>query len=81
MRIYFLLKFKDEAIKISVLLVFVMVVGAPGVSGIAGAIAIWGVTQVKERFEQATKVLVDRFGKDYLDANPRDMATTSNARQ
>lgn len=45
-----------------------------------GAIAIWGVTQVEAGFEEATKVLVDRFGKDYLDANPADPALTLNAR-
>jgi predicted CXXCH cytochrome family protein len=43
-----------------------------------GAIAIWGVSQVKEGFEEASKALVDRFGKDFLDANPRDSALTSN---
>ncbi len=44
-----------------------------------GAIAIWGVTQVNEGFEEATRVLVDRFGKDYLDANPKDSALTPEA--
>ncbi len=44
-----------------------------------GAIAIWGVTQVEEGLDEATRVLVDRFGKDYLDANPRDSAPMSKA--
>jgi len=43
-----------------------------------GAIAIWGVTQVQDGFEEAAKVLVDRFGKDYRDANPADSTPTSN---
>lgn len=44
-----------------------------------GAIAIWSVTRAKEGFEEAMKVLVDRFGNDYLEANPKDSAPTSNA--
>lgn len=44
-----------------------------------GAIAIWGVTQVKEGFGEATKVLVNQFCEDYLDANPRDSAPALNA--
>lgn len=42
-----------------------------------GAIAIWGVTQVRDGFDEAIKILVDRFGKDYLAANPPDSTPTS----
>lgn len=39
-----------------------------------GTIVIWAVTQVEEGFDKAVKVLVDQFGKDYLDANSADPA-------
>ncbi|MBL7186164.1 MAG: hypothetical protein ISS70_07540 [Phycisphaerae bacterium] len=37
-----------------------------------GAVVIWGVSQIEEGIDQAVKVLVGRFGNDYVKANPRD---------
>ncbi|MFC1793170.1 cytochrome c3 family protein [Planctomycetota bacterium] len=34
-------------------------------------IVIWGTTQVQEGLEETIKVLVQKFSKDYMDANPK----------
>jgi len=40
-----------------------------------GGIVIWGTTQVEEGLDNTIKVLVERFSKDYLDANPKNQAS------
>ena len=42
-----------------------------------GAVVIWGVSQIEEGIDQAVKVLVGRFGNDYVKANPRDKTLAS----
>jgi hypothetical protein len=37
-----------------------------------GGIVIWGTKQIEEGLNETVEVLVDRFSKDYLDANPKD---------
>jgi len=46
-----------------------------------GAVVIWGVSQIEEGIDQAVKVLVGRFGNDYVKANPRDKTLASNRGQ
>ncbi len=40
-----------------------------------GCIVIWGTTQVEEGLNETIEILVEKFSKDYLDANPRDQAS------
>jgi len=40
-----------------------------------GGIVIWGTTQVEEGLNETIEVLVGKFSKDYLDANPKDQAS------
>jgi predicted CXXCH cytochrome family protein len=40
-----------------------------------GGIVIWGPTQVEEGLDKTIEVLVERFSKDYLSANPKDQAS------
>lgn len=42
-----------------------------------GAILIWGTSQIEEGLEEAVEVLMDRFSKDYLAANPKAPVSTS----
>lgn len=42
-----------------------------------GGIVIWGPTQVEEGLDKTIEVLVERFSKDYLDANPKDQVSVS----
>jgi len=42
-----------------------------------GGIVIWGTRQVKEGLDETIEVLVERFCKDYLSANPKDQASVS----
>jgi hypothetical protein len=42
-----------------------------------GAILIWGTSQIEEGIEEAVEVLVGRFSKDYLKANPRSRVSAS----
>ncbi len=43
-----------------------------------GAVVIWGVSQIEEGIDQAVKVLVGRFGSDYVKANPKDKTLASS---
>ena len=36
-----------------------------------GSIVIWGTTQIEEGLDDTIGILVEKFSKDYLDANPR----------
>ncbi len=40
-----------------------------------GDIVIWGATQIEEGLDETIEVLVEKFSKDYLDANPKDQAS------
>ena len=40
-----------------------------------GSIIIWGPTQVEDGLDKTIEVLVERFSKDYLDANPEDQVS------
>ena len=42
-----------------------------------GAILIWGTSQIEEGLEEAVEVLVGRFSKDYLQANPKARVSAS----
>ena len=49
------------------------------ITGIAGAaVVIWGVSQVEDGIDQAVKVLVARFGNDYVKANPKGKSLASS---
>jgi len=41
-----------------------------------GAIFIWGTSGVEEGLKEAVKVLVDQFGRDYLQANAKEQASS-----
>ena len=40
-----------------------------------GGIVIWGTKQVEEGVDETIKVLVEKFSKDYQDANPKNQVT------
>jgi len=40
-----------------------------------GGIVIWGTTQIEEGLDETIEILVEKFSKDYLDANPKDQAS------
>jgi len=46
-----------------------------------GAIALWGITQAKEGVNEAAKILVDRFGKDFHAANTMDLAAGTGTQE
>ena len=42
-----------------------------------GGIVIWGTTQVEEGLNETIEVLVEKFSKDYQQANPKSLASVS----
>lgn len=41
-----------------------------------GGIVIWGTTQIEKGLDETIRVLVEKFSKDYQEANPKDQTST-----